>query len=124
MLRSRSLIALAGLLLALGAFGCTRSQGTAATPDPARPNIILILTDDQPPQTLPYMPNVEKELAGKGIVFTDGYVTTPLCCPSRASILTGLFAHNHGVETDRSPNGGATAFKDASTIAVWLKARS
>jgi arylsulfatase A-like enzyme len=67
------------------------------------------------------MPNVQQELAAKGVTFVNGYVTTPLCCPSRASILTGLYAHNHGVETDRPPQGGATVFKDSSTIAVWLK---
>ena len=113
-------------MLLLGASSCTnsgRQNAITVTPNPSKPNIILILTDDQPPQSLQYMPKVEQELAGKGITFVNGYVTTPLCCPSRASILTGLYAHNHGVETDRPPQGGATVFKDASTIAVWLKAQ-
>lgn len=109
----------------LGLCGCSAispSSAPSVTPNPAKPNIILILTDDQPPQSLQYMPIVQRELVGKGINFVNGYVTTPLCCPSRASILTGLYAHNHGVLTDEPPQGGAEAFKDASTIAVWLKA--
>ena len=121
----RILVPLAFVLL-LAAYGCTTHNSLfqpQPTPDPGRPNIILILTDDQPVQSLQYMPNVMKELAGKGITFVNGYVTTPLCCPSRASILTGLYAHDHGVLTDRPPQGGATVFKDAQTIAVWLKAR-
>ncbi|MGZ6316701.1 MAG: sulfatase-like hydrolase/transferase [Anaerolineales bacterium] len=117
-------IAILAMVLETSACSGASGQPTAAiSPDPMRPNIILILTDDQPPQSVQYMPNVQKELAGKGISFMNAFVTTPLCCPSRASILTGLYAHNHGVETDRSPQGGATVFKDASTIAVWLKAR-
>lgn len=125
-MRLRYVVPPLALLLVCGTYACTTVKlfpTPQATPDPARPNIILILTDDQPVQSLPYMPNVEKELAGKGITFVNGYVTTPLCCPSRASILTGLYAHNHGVLTDRPPQGGATVFKDAQTIAVWLKAR-
>lgn len=87
-----------------------------------KPNIIIILTDDQPYQTLQYMPNVQKELVAKGIDFTNAYVTTPLCCPSRASILTGQYVHNHGVKTNRAPIGGATVFDDSSTLPMWLQA--
>lgn len=92
-----------------------------AQPRPDKPNIVIILTDDQPYQTLQYMPNVQRELVAKGIDFTNAYVTTPLCCPSRASILTGQYAHNHGVKTNRSPFGGATVFDDSSALPVWLK---
>src|SRR5258708_1809294 len=114
------------LFAVLGMGGCTAQSQAAVplvTPNPSKPNIIFILTDDQPTESLPYMPNLQKELVAKGITFVNGYVTTPLCCPSRASILTGLYAHNHGVLTDRPPQGGATVFKDAQTIAVWLKAQ-
>ena len=90
-------------------------------PRSEKPNIIIILTDDQPTHTMKYMPNVQKELVAKGVNFANAFVTTPLCCPSRASILTGLYAHNHGVKTNRAPNGGATAFKDSSTLPVWLQ---
>ena len=85
-----------------------------------RPNIIVILTDDQPFQTVDYMPTVRNVLAAQGVDFTNGFVTTPLCCPSRVSILTGEYVHNHQVYTDRMPLGGAPKFKDASSVAVWL----
>ena len=97
--------------------GCTSSE---SHPRSDKPNIIIILTDDQPYHTLQYMPNVQSELVEKGVNFTNAYVTTPLCCPSRASILTGQYVHNHGVKTNRAPEGGATAFDDRSTLAVWL----
>jgi arylsulfatase A-like enzyme len=63
------------------------------------------------------MPNTIAELAGSGVTFTNAYVTTPLCAPSRASILTGSYAHRTGVYT----NGGTDVFDDSSTIAVWLQ---
>src|SRR5262249_36056172 len=43
------------------------------------------------------------------------------CCPSRASILSGQYAHSHGVLTNNGPNGGAKVFHDASTLATWLR---
>lgn len=91
----------------------------AGNQDPEHPNIILIMTDDQPMHTLNHMPVVQRELIDKGINFSHGYVTTPLCCPSRASIATGLFAQNTGVLTNRP---GAPAFtKDGETYAVWFQ---
>ncbi len=87
----------------------------------ARPNIIVILTDDQPPSTLAYLPTIKNELMAKGVVFQDGFVTTPLCCPSRASILCGQYAHNHGVLTDKYPLGGAVKFNDKNTVSTAMK---
>ncbi len=86
----------------------------------SRPNIIVILTDDQPYETVQFMPTVRDVLMKNGVNFENGFVTTPLCCPSRASILTGEYAHNHGVHSNRAPDGGATKFDDSSTIASWL----
>lgn len=97
----------------------------AVTPGPSvgapRYDIVLILTDDQRWDTLQYMPNVTTLLAGRGVTFSNAFVTTPLCCPSRATILTGQYAHRHGVLDNDAPDGGATVFRDAQTIAVWLR---
>ncbi len=87
----------------------------------SRPNIIVIMTDDQPFHTMAYMPTVITELIPNGVNFTNAFATTPLCCPSRVSILTGEYAHNHQVLTNRMPMGGALKFNDAITIATWMK---
>ena len=63
----------------------------------ARPNFLIIVTDDQRYDTMEYMPNTQELIFDQGAAFTNGYITTPLCCPSRSSILTGMYAHNHGV---------------------------
>jgi arylsulfatase A-like enzyme len=80
-----------------------------------RPNIILVVTDDQRWDTLGAMDNVVQRIANQGISFSNGFATTPLCVPSRASLLTGLYAHNHGV-----PGNNVLNFNDSATLATWL----
>ena len=87
----------------------------------ATPNIVFFLTDDQRHDMLEYMPIVQRELVGRGINFTNAYATTPLCCPSRASILTGLYAHSHGVLRNDGRTGGWRRFDDSSTLATWMQ---
>ncbi len=65
-----------------------------------RPNFLIILTDDQRFDTMEYMPNTQQLIFDQGVTFSSGYITTPFCCPSRASILTGLYAHNHYVRVN------------------------
>jgi arylsulfatase A-like enzyme len=65
-----------------------------------RPNVLLIVTDDQRIGTMRDMRDTRDWLSNQGSTFTNAFVTTPACCPSRASILTGLYAHNHGVLTN------------------------
>lgn len=62
-----------------------------------RPNFLIIITDDQRYDTMEYMPNTQQFIFDQGVTFSSGYVTTPFCCPSRSSILTGMYAHNHNV---------------------------
>jgi N-acetylglucosamine-6-sulfatase len=113
------------LLIALAVLSGIAGVGLAAD-DPGRaaaqqgsgrPNIILIVTDDQTDAQLrpDVMPNV-MELAGQGATFTNAIVTTPLCCPSRASMLTGQYAHNHRA---LSNSYGGLAEK-RNTLPVWL----
>ncbi|HJP66442.1 MAG TPA: sulfatase, partial [Actinomycetota bacterium] len=88
----------------------------------ARPNIILILTDDQRWDTLWAMPHVRALLGGHGMTFRNAFATTALCCPSRASILTGKTSRHTGVYQNVMPHGGVLAFDDHSTLATWLHA--
>jgi N-acetylglucosamine-6-sulfatase len=108
-------LAAAAMALALPA------QPAPAAPD-TRPNIVFIVTDDQRWDTVWSMPTVSSELAGRGVTFSNGFVSNPLCCPSRASIFTGQYSHSTGVYTNkgRSSYGGFAAFDDHSTIATWL----
>jgi len=84
------------------------SPGLRAAPPTDRPNIIFILMDDLRWDEMDYpfvtVPNIRR-LAREGVHFRNAFVTTPLCSPSRASFLTGQYAHKHGItdNTDRSP---------------------
>ncbi len=84
------------------------SSGLRAAPPPERPNIIFILMDDLRWDEMDYpfvnVPNIRR-IAREGVRFRNAFVTTPLCSPGRASILTGQYAHKHGItdNTDRSP---------------------
>jgi len=98
---------------ALAAFAC-------ASPALAQPNVVIILTDDQRADTLQYMPTVESELMAKGVTFDNAFVVNPVCCPSRASILTGRWSHSTGVWGIDGDYGGFHVFNDASTLPVWL----
>ena len=125
----------AAIVLVLVAVSCTEAAPTTPSvrrslsplPRPTlvgqRPNVVLILTDDQRWDTLWAMPTVERLLASHGVTFRNYFVTTSLCCPSRASILTGLYSRHTGVFTDAPPLGGAPRFHDQSTLATWLQAK-
>ena len=82
-----------------------------------RPNVIVIDTDDMNLSDMWVMRNTLSLLGGRGTTFANNYVSYPLCCPSRATFLTGQYAHNHGVLTDQR----FTDLASSNTLAVWLK---
>ena len=88
--------------------------GRAQTPE--RPNILVIVTDDQRPGTFGTMPDLRSWLGRGGTEYENGYASTPLCCPARASIMTGRYAHNHAVTS----NTGHETLDHSSTMTRYL----
>lgn len=119
---------LAGLLvvvvLLLGG-GASGRAAVVAQPQPQpRPNIVFVVADDLSDAELMELPRVRALLAEQGTTFTNFFASVPLCCPSRASILRGQYAHNHTIFGNSRPDGGFVGFHDKgleqSTIATWL----
>jgi N-acetylglucosamine-6-sulfatase len=106
--------------------GCGPPTRVVGTSDP--PNVILVLADDLDARLLEEhsadYPNL-RELAAEGTTFENAFVTDPLCCPSRATILRGQYAHNHRIVGNWWPHGGSRKFRElgheGSTVATWLQ---
>jgi len=100
-------------------------QGEEVESPTNRPNILFILTDDLDYASVFKMPHIRSRLANEGASFEKAFVSYPVCCPSRATILTGLYAHNHDVRTNEPPEGGFQKFYseglEENTIAVRLQ---
>ena len=97
-----------------------QAQHPSVADDPSAPNVVLILLDDARYDDRVVMPEVEREIGDAGASLTHFYSSFPLCCPARATLLTGQYPHNHGVLSNTAPQGGFTEFADASTLATWL----
>jgi len=94
----------------LGLMAIPQPTRTKAHAQSERPNVLIIMTDDQGHDTLTdqFMPNTKAMIADQGINFTRAYTSTALCCPSRASFLTGKYARNHGVHVNGDTLNGPT----------------
>ena len=78
-----------------------------------RPNIVLIMDDDQSVNLQQFLTKTNAAIGAKGVTFDNSFVNYSLCCPSRSTMLTGQYAHNHGVR-------GNTSFPRAAT-ASWRR---
>jgi len=118
--RARALFASTVALLALAggvlAAGDARGAMTGA-------NVVFILTDDMTSSELAGMPSVQSLIAAQGTSFNEAYVSFPLCCPSRATMLSGQYMHNHGVRGNFPPNGSWFKFRphESNDLPVWLQ---
>jgi arylsulfatase A-like enzyme len=110
------LVAFASLAVALGGLDAVPRAARAGAGTP--PNVLIILTDDQrPTDTMHVMPETLQRFGAEGVAYPNAVATTPLCCPGRAGIMTGQFAHNNGVRT----NGDVEALGNhASTLQRYL----
>jgi N-acetylglucosamine-6-sulfatase len=92
-----------------------------AAPALGRPNVVVLMTDDQTLASLSTMPQTNQLLGAQGTVFEQAISTFPLCCPSRSTALTGQYSHNHGVISNRGAFGGHQVLDHANTLPAWLQ---
>jgi N-acetylglucosamine-6-sulfatase len=105
-----------------GAVGVHRSGGSAqAAAPPPRPNIVVLETDDQTLAEMEVLPNVRHLIGDEGVTFDHNFDSFSLCCPSRASFLTGQYSHNNGVRGNALPQGGFEKLDGTNTLPVWLQ---
>lgn len=96
------------------------------TPNTPRPNIVFILTDDLDYASIPFMPHLKELVSDQGMTFSNYLINVSLCCPSRATTLTGMYAHNTHIMENTPPDGGFETFYqqglEKTTIATGLQA--
>jgi arylsulfatase A-like enzyme len=126
--RSRRLLRIVSALLLVVVASCgnggdddaDRSAAGPASPD--RPNIVVIMTDDQTLAEMAYLPRTTELIGGDvGVTFANAFAVFPLCCPARATMLTGQYAHNTGVVDNVAPNGGENLQADTA-LPTWFQA--
>jgi N-acetylglucosamine-6-sulfatase len=117
------ILVLAGSLVLLSGIAAAQSvtAGAKSAQRPVRPNVLVIMTDDQTVESLRVMGNVTTLLADQGTTFDSSFASFSLCCPSRATFLTGQYAHNHGVMGNAPPEGGYAKLDSSNTLPVWLQ---
>jgi N-acetylglucosamine-6-sulfatase len=128
-LRRRPRVVAAAAALLAAATGLALALGHAADPAAAgleqtRPNVVVLFTDDQETASMRVMKTVNKEMKRKGTTMKRFYASFPLCCPSRATLLTGQYAHNHGVLSNQAPEGGYGVFNELhgdNNLALWMQ---
>jgi arylsulfatase A-like enzyme len=120
MRRGGNLIALAVLVAALFVVASPANAQPASTGKDGRPNILVVMTDDMNQADMKFMPKTRKLIGKQGTTFTNAITSFPLCCPSRATFLTGQYAHNHGVGGNFFPEGWYGMPRRNNTLATWL----
>ena len=98
-------LAVAGVLVST-AMGADAADDRSTKSRAKHPNILMIMTDDQTVAAMRVLPAVKSLIGAAGVTFTDNIVSFPICCPSRASFLTGEYADNDGVHANVAPYGG------------------
>jgi N-acetylglucosamine-6-sulfatase len=88
----------------------------------ARPNVLVLETDDETLADMTVLPKTRALIGGRGTTFSNSFVNYSLCCPSRSTLYTGQYAHNHGVLGNKPPFGGFTRLDTSNWLPLWLQA--
>lgn len=86
----------------------------------SRPNIVVIMADDMRADEIVHMPRTRALLEDEGVRYDNAMSPNPLCCPARASFVSGKYTHNHKVWTNRGEYGGFARLDDSASVAVGM----
>jgi N-acetylglucosamine-6-sulfatase len=117
----RPLVVMLALALPVASGLVPAGDPSAVAQAPVKPNLLVIMTDDLETDDLKALPSVQ-QLAREGTTFSNSFVGYSLCCPSRATYLTGQYNHNNGVLSNAPPDGGFGRLDHTNTLPVWLQA--
>ena len=116
-----------GIYLSVALAQPKASETDGAAPD-SRPNVVPLVTDDQTLDEMSGLPQTSALIGGRGTTFRRAYISYPLCCPSRAAILTGQYMHDNGVHGNSPPDGGWQRFYEEGLeqrdLPIWLRSAS
>jgi len=98
------------------------APSAAGAVEDEHPNVVVVMTDDQTFRDAQLMPNFRR-MERAGTTFTNAFASYPICCPARATFLTGQYAHNHGVKGNfYATGGGFDSFSEQDdTLPTWLQ---
>jgi N-acetylglucosamine-6-sulfatase len=116
-------LALSATLVSSSASGEAAASPSRLQQAQTRPNVLVLMTDDQTVESMRVMANVNSLIAARGTTFTNSFASFPLCCPSRATYITGQYGHNHTIMGNTAPAGGydKLAPTHSNTLPAWLR---
>jgi N-acetylglucosamine-6-sulfatase len=115
-----AVVAVTAIAIAVGE-SSAHGRDPASARAPGRPNIIVLMTNDETVEDMAAMPRTREILGNRGVTFAHNYVSYPVCCPSRATFFSGQYAHNHHVMGLYPPTGGYIRFNRWNSLPVWLQ---
>lgn len=119
MFAAAALVGVAGAVALTGGAAPAGAQGGDTAVE--RPNVVVVMSDDQTQESMRFMPKTQARIGAEGATFPTSVTNWPVCCPSRATFLTGQYAHNHQVLGNTPPFGGFERLNQAQTLPVWLQ---
>jgi arylsulfatase A-like enzyme len=114
---------IAALLCALVALAPAEAAKKPRKKKQRRPNIVLVMVDDQAAEQQRFLPKTNRLIGDAGVTFTNSFASYPLCCPSRATMLTGQYAHNSDIRGNQPPAGGYSKLAPflSNSLPAWLQ---
>jgi N-acetylglucosamine-6-sulfatase len=112
--------------VAAGSSSTAPTDARAVSRPHHRPNVVVVMSDDQTLESLRVMPHVLSEIGDHGATFDNFFVNFSQCCPSRSTFLTGDYAQNHHVLGNVPPRGGFNRFErfnGHNDLPLWMKKR-